>query len=169
MFKMTISLSDNPLNCSAPISIDGRTNENTSEDTDGNRDRYNDEGSSREKDDPELVHGWVLWAVWFILGLIMVLSNRYMKVFWKAHMWIHRVSGLLMLILTIVFASIIIKDKGGEIEDNPHSIIGIVILAVVIFTALFGLFTRNKMDSMRWNTIWIIRFKNLHKVKINLF
>jgi hypothetical protein len=118
--------------------------------------------------DYELIHGWVLWACWFILGLIMVLSNRYMKVFWRVHMWIHRISGFLIFGGTIALSALLIKDIGG-IEDNVHSIIGIVILGVVIFITLFGIFTRSRMENMKWNTKWILRIKNLHKVRIILF
>jgi hypothetical protein len=154
---MTLSLGDNPLNCSAPLSIGGNTLGITDEDgdEDGNSERDNDEDedSTRKKANIELIHGWFLWITWFILGMIMVLSNRYMKVFWKVHMWIHRVSGFLIFVLTIIFASIIIKDKGGEIEDNPHSIIGLVILAVVIFIIIIGIFTKKRMETMKWNTI----------------
>jgi hypothetical protein len=44
-FKMTLSLSDN----STCLESSG--------------------GTSGDSEDVELVHGWVLWAAWFILGL----------------------------------------------------------------------------------------------------
>jgi integral membrane sensor domain MASE1 len=79
-------------------------------------------------------------------------------------MWIHRIAGGLIMILTIVFASIIIYNNGSIINTDPHSIIGVIILAVVIFLTLFGVFARSRMNRLKWKTVLILRVKMLHKV-----
>jgi hypothetical protein len=84
-------------------------------------------------------------------------------------MWIHRVCGALIMILTIVFASILIHDNEGKILANAHSIIGVIILAVVMAITLFGVFTRSRMNRLKWNTAWIMRTKNTHKVSSIIF
>ena len=50
------------------------------------------------------IHGWALWAAWGILGLVQIASNRYLKVFWKVHMWIHRIGGTLIFLITIALS-----------------------------------------------------------------
>jgi cytochrome b len=72
-------------------------------------------------------------------------------------------SGTTILVLTIVFASLLINKY--DVVSGAHSIIGIIILSTVIFQFLLGIFTRNREKRMRWKTIWILRIKNLHKVK----
>jgi succinate dehydrogenase/fumarate reductase cytochrome b subunit len=71
-----------------------------------------------------------------------------MKVFWKVNMWIHRISGFLIFAATITLSGLLFKDKDYEIEDNLHSIIGVVILAIVILISMFGIFTKSKMENM---------------------
>ena len=78
-------------------------------------------------------------------------------------MWIHRVAGSFILLLNLIFISLIINDL-GEIENNFHSICGVCILAVVIAVALGGVFTRSRMNRIRWNTGLILNIKKLHIV-----
>jgi hypothetical protein len=85
-------------------------------------------------------------------------------------MWIHRVSGFLIFAITITFASILINLTGASTRpDNPHAIIGIIILALVIAITLFGVFTRSRMNRLRWKTVLILRVKNMHKVTFIVF
>jgi cytochrome b len=86
-----------------------------------------------------------------------------MKTFWKFYYWLHIISGTIVLILTIVFSSLMINKY--DIVSGSHSIIGIIVLATVIFQFLFGIFTRNREIQMKWKTIWILRIMTLHKVK----
>ena len=79
-------------------------------------------------------------------------------------MWIHRVSGALILILNLIFISLIVHDREGEIEGNFHSIAGIIILIFVIIVTLGGVFTRSRMNRIRWNTKLILALKTTHKV-----
>lgn len=80
-------------------------------------------------------------------------------------MWIHRIAGSLIMIVNIVFISILINKRGGRIEKNVHSILGVIILAFVIAIALAGVFTRSRMNRIQWNTILILRIKFMHKVR----
>jgi uncharacterized membrane protein len=79
-------------------------------------------------------------------------------------MWIHRICGALIMILTIAFSSVVIVNEGGTIGNDPHSIIGVIMLAVVIFLTLFGVYTRSRMNRLKWKTLLILRIKMLHKV-----
>lgn len=49
-------------------------------------------------------HGFMMWGAWGIFGLIQLVTNRYLKQFWRYTMWIHRICGTLILIITWVMA-----------------------------------------------------------------
>ena len=50
-----------------------------------------------------LIHGYILWAVWTLFGIIQLLTNRYLKEYWKHAMWVHRVSGTVVLTTTAIY------------------------------------------------------------------
>jgi hypothetical protein len=108
-------------------------------------------GSS--KDTFGKTHGWALWLAWFVLGLVQIFSNRYLKVFWKLHMWIHRITGTTILVLTIIFVILMIKRKDGFINmADPHTTLGLFIMTFTISVTLFGVFTKSRMNSLTWRT-----------------
>ena len=76
-------------------------------------------------------------------------------------MWIHRVAGSFILLLNLIFISLMIHDKDGEIENNFHSILGLILLIIV---TLGGVFTRSRMNRIKWNTKLILALKTIHKV-----
>lgn len=62
-----------------------------------------------------LKHGWLMWASWGILALLQVISNRYFKVFWRFNRWVHVVSGMSILIITLVMGLLAMKRGNWEI------------------------------------------------------
>ena len=81
-------------------------------------------------------------------------------------MWIHRVAGSFILLLNLIFISLMIHDKDGEIENNFHSILGLILLIIV---TLGGVFTRSRMNRIKWNTKLILALKTIHKVLSLIF
>ena len=58
-----------------------------------------------------LIHGWVLWVAWGILGMIQIISIRYTyilricdKVAYKMKLAVHVINGIAILILTIIMS-----------------------------------------------------------------
>jgi hypothetical protein len=49
-----------------------------------------------------VIHGWLLWAAWGIFGLVQISTTRYLKAQWRYGMWIHGISGITIMMLTIV-------------------------------------------------------------------
>jgi hypothetical protein len=49
-----------------------------------------------------VIHGWLLWVAWGIFGLIQISTTRYLKTQWRYGMWIHGISGVIIMMLTIV-------------------------------------------------------------------
>ena len=63
-----------------------------------------------------LIHGWVLWVAWGILGMIQIISIRYTyilkicdKLAYNMKIAVHIVNGIAILILTIII--IIVKYR----------------------------------------------------------
>lgn len=64
-------------------------------------------------------HGMMMYFAWGILSLFMIVSARYLRVFYKVRMWIHRIFGTIIVILT-VFTTVLIY-----IKEHPQSSEGI--------------------------------------------
>ena len=62
------------------------------------------------------VHGWLMWAAWGLLGLFQILTNRYLKLYWKVNKIFHVIFGFGVLILTFVMGLLMIKQMRWEIE-----------------------------------------------------
>lgn len=58
-------------------------------------------------------------------------------------MYIHIASGALILILTIVFSIIALWQMSWEVQGSDvHNILGIIVLAVILFVNLTGFLAR---------------------------
>ena len=79
-------------------------------------------------------------------------------------MWIHRISGTIILCLTIALSIYGIYIAGWEItNESAHNIIGMIVLLSVLEVALGGIFTRSRMVRLEWKTNAILFFKMIHK------
>ncbi len=68
-------------------------------------------------------------------------------------MWVHRITGSAMVLLTFIFVLKMIAYFGWEIDtSDPHFIIGTVMLSVVGVVMLLGVFARRRLVKSRWNT-----------------
>ena len=89
------------------------------------------------------IHGWVMWSMWFVLGLTLLISKRYatgMGVI-IMHM-VHFIAGWIVVILTLLSGSLAIKEMGWPIVDNnePHGIFGLIVMigsVLMLFTGVF--------------------------------
>ena len=113
-----------------------------------------------------------MWTGWGFFGLVMIISNRYLKHLWWLHMWIHRIAGSIILLITFIMGFLALKNMADpwEIEVALHNLIGFSILCVVLLVVMFGVFTRSMMNRMKWKTKSLIILKYGHKVsqkKIN--
>ena len=93
------------------------------------------------------LHGWLLWAVWSILGLIQVISLRYLKPTYtkilpikNLNMFLHITSGLAILGVTIAMSIEAIKFYLWKLRWNEclHSAFGLFVLFAVSAVVLLG-------------------------------
>lgn len=111
-----------------------------------------------------VIHGWLMWAAWGILGFLQLTATRYITPFWKVHMWIHRVTGIIILVITLVLGIMAIKEAGNGVVNTGHNVIGIVVIIMVGLTTLEGFFTRFWLNYRRWSSIEALRAKLVHRV-----
>ena len=109
-----------------------------------------------------LKHGWLMWAAWGVLGFIQVLSNRYLKVFWKFNRIVHIVSGTSIFIITMVMGLLAMKTSSWEIEKAWHTMMGFIILCAVGLVMLGGFFVGGMLYCSRWNTALVLKIKLGH-------
>ena len=67
-----------------------------------------------------MFHGLMMWAAWGIFGLVMLATNRYLKVYWRSVMWVHRIAGTLILLITFVVSFLALKRANWEVELGIH-------------------------------------------------
>jgi cytochrome b involved in lipid metabolism len=79
------------------------------------------------------------------------------------HMWIHRITGTLILAVTLGFA-IRAWQKIGTILDNLHSYFVFPVLFLVFFVAMGGVASRSILRRSKWNTALALRFKHGHRL-----
>lgn len=111
-------------------------------------------------------HGLLMWTAWGILGFIQLATNRYLKMYWKINMWIHRIAGSLIWLITLSIGLLAISGSGWVIEDSLHNKIGFFITTVVTLIVLGGVFTRSMMNRLKWRTHIILNIKKGHRVRI---
>lgn len=49
-------------------------------------------------------HAALLWVAWGPLAFLQIVSGRYGRVYWKVQMWIHIITGLIIMILSLVYS-----------------------------------------------------------------
>lgn len=47
------------------------------------------------------LHGWILWSCWTLGSLLLIWSNRYGKVWYQGHQWVHSITGYTIGIATL--------------------------------------------------------------------
>tara|TARA_A100001015_G_scaffold276095_1_gene334017 strand:+ start:448 stop:780 length:333 start_codon:yes stop_codon:yes gene_type:complete len=75
-------------------------------------------------------HGLFMWCAWTFLALLQISSNRYLKAtFFGFHMWVHRIVGTLILVITWYHGSRAFKKVGKNVIQNSHSVFVFPILS----------------------------------------
>ena len=110
-----------------------------------------------------LIHGFVLWAVWTFFGLFQVTTNRYMKHHWKANMWLHRVSGSVVLFTTLLYG-VVGFAKLMMVKDDVHAPMGIAVTCIVLFLTMSGVYARSRLVRAEQDQQKMLRAKWCHKI-----
>lgn len=93
------------------------------------------------------LHGFMMWGAWGVLGLVQLLTNRYCKGGngWRYTMWVHRICGTLMLLITFVMAFMALDKADWKVNKGVHEVLGVMILSFVALLVAGGIFNRSMM------------------------
>ncbi len=100
----------------------------------------------------EVYHGFLMWTSWGLLGLFQLITNRYMKVFWKFNRLLHALSGILMLIITLTMGILGIQHSYNQILVGWHYIMGFIVLCLVSLIVIGGIMNSVILNTLRWKT-----------------
>ena len=110
-----------------------------------------------------LIHGYCLWFAWTFFGLFQISTNRYMKHRWESHLWMHRISGAIVLATTLFYAGVALYQIGFPLHDDIHAPMGLAVLCSVLFIVLSGVIARSRLNRATSNQSKIMIFKNFHR------
>ena len=100
-----------------------------------------------------LFHGTMMWLAWSVFAIIQVSSNRYFKGrFWKHHLWIHRVTGALMMLISLGAGIKAWQTVGWKVIPNYHAYFAFPVLFFVTFAAIGGITTKSMLRNKVWDT-----------------
>lgn len=117
-----------------------------------------------EKDFYLRKHGWLMWTCWGVFGLVMVISIRYLRPFWKIGIWIHIVCGCLIFVLNLIYGLGTIYVMGWSIQISVHGIVGTTTSILVFLVTGLGIAARITQNKLKWKTHKILTVQRVHKV-----
>ena len=79
-------------------------------------------------------------------------------------MWIHRLSGIAILGISLGSGLYIVKETAWEIKWQLHTMMGTIAMIAVGFVAIAGLFVKFLMERLRWKTNILLKLKLGHGV-----
>ena len=111
-----------------------------------------------------LFHGWILWAAWTGLSFIMIFSNRYFKgCLWKYRLLIHKITGIVILAITVVIAGYTwAVKKNYDFENNYHTYFVFPVLFLISLLSFGGIYSKDVMNRAQWNTREVLFIKLGH-------
>ena len=96
-------------------------------------------------------HGLWMWAAWFPVGLLLLVSKRYAKKAWMSMHFLHALLGYFTLIVTIIFA---LNVTDWEPTKTVHNMFGSVCVVVAIIGSMSGSFTAGTMRLYNGDKPW---------------
>jgi hypothetical protein len=84
--------------------------------------------------------------------------------YWRASMWIHRITGLIIWLTTVSFALYVIIKNNWVIQNDFHPILGVITLVLVTLLSFGGALSKWMLENSRWNTKKSIMIKRGHGI-----
>lgn len=77
-------------------------------------------------------------------------------------MWIHRISGFLVLLGTLTMGLITFKNDGWELKDGLHPALGLSMMCIVGVLVIGGIIARWQLERSTWSTVRSLLGKTGH-------
>ena len=87
-----------------------------------------------------VIHGWVMWATWTIIGLLQIITARYLKHWWQFSECMHITLGLLCGALSLFGSLIMLKHLSFTFyfSDQRHNLFGTIFSVVGLLLVIGG-------------------------------
>ena len=108
------------------------------------------------------IHGAILYGLWGWMSLIMVISGRHFRHYFRLQFLVHATTGLMLLGGTISMAVLAIINVANF--NFAHAIIGFTVLAYVASQVVFGILLKFFMRNHRWRTGLMLKMKLAHRL-----
>jgi hypothetical protein len=90
-------------------------------------------------------HGLMMYIAWGVMSLVMIISARYLRILYKSRMWIHSISGSLIIITTVSTTLMIYlneRPRSNEGLAYYHKYLGVFICFWSFIQGLGGFVSR---------------------------
>lgn len=87
-----------------------------------------------------LLHGWLLWLAWGVLGFVQIASVRWLQVYFKLNLWLHIINGVVIGAFTIIMSiyAINYEFKSGKFQHNDIGIACLYATGVLLFSGILA-------------------------------
>ena len=83
-----------------------------------------------------------MWIAWGLIPILQVISNRYLRYYWRWRLKLHVITGTISLVLTIVALIMIMNLLGWVVfEDYFHNAAGSLTILLCFALIISGIFT----------------------------
>ena len=96
-------------------------------------------------------HGWWNWSAWYVCGLLLLVTKRYVKKYWLLMHYLHAILGYTVMVVTIIFA---LKVTSWQPFEDWHNAFGSLCFIVVIPGAFSGSATAGIMRFYNGDKQW---------------
>ncbi len=100
-----------------------------------------------------IIHGWILWVCWSVLGLVMIITTRYLKQYWNINLYIHIIVGSSIFIANIVYGLGAICLKDWTVSATVHAILGTIFSLAMFLTPFIGGVAHFLLRNIRWKAV----------------
>lgn len=99
-------------------------------------------------------HAWIATAAWCFLASFMVIVNRHIYGYmWRWFFWIHSICGTLVFVLNFGTSYWAWYSFGYVfLFRYPHSYVAFILMWLLIFIVLHGIFTKQRQYTNKWGT-----------------
>jgi len=110
-----------------------------------------------------LRHGIIMWVSWFVLGLLMIMTNRWFAYLTNKSNYIHAFLGWSIVIMN-GYAAIDVILVNGVKTEGLHNVLGLGTAGGLVVFAITGTVTLLLKKKLKWKTKYVKMARRIHKL-----
>ena len=100
------------------------------------------------------IHGFIMYTCWTVLSYLQLLSNRYLRHYWRWKQKMHTVVGTLMVLSTASGALVALEANDLTLDGDLHEFFGYCTLICVVTVGVLGAMSRTLGAGMCLKMDW---------------